>query len=243
MAGWLKRLFGGGGEDTDAVKLDPPDVMEDRMEQTRLADLAAWQALKAAGPLPKKITRPQIETVLRERGFVKKPNEGESYFRKDLPDRYFILRIQLKSLSGTEDYAPSQRLLVSPNFCTHDYSVIETEVLGDLAIDPATMVNLGQRRFKEVILTSKRVEDILTEVEEALLKINPSDVLEEFCAYPPSRPGSGGIRHLCGLVCLDHVDRLDGYLEQRVRGNDCGFMPYITDDMIARAAQIGHRNG
>ena len=241
MANWLKWL--GGGKEDSAPKLDPPDAAAQRNEKGRLDDLAAWDSLKASGPLPKKVTRAQLEKMLTARGFRKKRVDPDVCFLKDMPDRVVFLLVRLKTFGHEGHYAPSQRLTLSANICTPEYAAAEAEVMGDPDRQLVTMAGTGELRFKEFILTAERAEDIFDEVQAKAIAIDPVALLAQFRGYDPSRPGADGLKHLCALALAGDVDTLHGYVRRRMANDPCGFVPFITAEMIARAAKIGHRHG
>lgn len=242
----LRRLFAKkqlSKHPSDTPKLDPPDVTARRVEQQRLDDLAAWERLKAGGPLPEKVTRAELDKMLATRGFRKKRVDPDFCFLKETPDRTILLWVRLKTFGQGGHYAPSQRLTVSANICTPEYAAVEAEVMGDPDLQIVTMAGTGELRFKEFILTTERAEEIFDEVQAKAMALDPAALLSQFRDYDTARPGASGLRHLCALALAGDVDTLDGYVRRRMDNDPCGFVPYITDDMIARAAKIGHRYG
>ncbi len=242
----IRRLFAKiqpSKRPTEMPKLDPPDVMASRVEQQRLDDLAAWQRLKAKGPLPEKVTRRALEKMLSARGYRKKRIDPDVCFLKETSDRSVLLWVRLKTFGQEGHYAPSQRLTVSASVCTAEYAAAEAEVMGEPPSHIITIASTGELRFKEFILTAERAQEIFDDVQAKAMAIDLDAVFAQFRDYDPARPGAGGLRHLCALALAGDVDTLDGYVRRRMDNDPCGFVPFITDDMIARAAKIGHRHG
>lgn len=242
MVGWLKWL-GGGGASLSAPHLDSPEVTARRVESKRVADLAEWTKRKAKGTLGEKVTRGDVETILARQGFKKRRQNGESLFMKRTDDRDIALFIGLKTFGEGGMFAPSQQLLVSAGMATHEYAAIEREIMASGQTHFVTMAGIEQRKLRDFVLTKAKVSADLAEVEADVLAIDPDEALARFRDFETSRPGSAGVRHIAALALAGDIDTLDGYVRRRMSGDPCGFVPFITDEMIARAAKIGHRHG
>lgn len=232
-----------GRADTQGPRLDPADVTADRVDAKRKADLAAWAKLKSKGPLPDKISRGGLEQTLKARGYTKHRGDPDSYFTKSLSDRTIMLWLSLKTFGEGGLYAPRQRLLVTISPSTPAFSAIEAEIMDDPTPHFASIVSLGQRKFDDFVLTQPRVAEIIDIIETEVLDLDFTAALAQLRATDPARPGNAGLKHLTALALAGDIDTLDGYVRRRMDGDPCGFVPFITDEMIARAAKIAHRNG
>ena len=214
-----------------------------RVAKKRTADLAAWSKIKANGGLGDQVTRRDVESILIGLGFRKRRGDGESLFVKELEDRFYTIWIRLKTFGESEVYAPSQHLYVSASLATHVYRDVEAEIMGGSASMNATMGGLDQRKFVDYVLTKEAVTLAFESIQADLDAIDPDNILAKFRTYGTERAGSAGPRFLAALAIAGDIDTLDGFVRRRMDGDSCGFMPFITDDMILRAARIGHRNG
>ena len=93
-------------------KLESREETANRVAKKRQVDLARWAKIKADGGLGDKVTRQDVEHVLKSQGFKKKRGDRESIFVKRLSDRSYTIWFRLKTFGESETYAPSQQLLV-----------------------------------------------------------------------------------------------------------------------------------
>lgn len=224
-------------------KLESREETANRVAKKRQVDLARWAKIKADGGLGDTVTRQDVEHVLKSQGFKKKRGDRESIFVKRLSDRSYTIWFRLKTFGESETYAPSQQLLVSASLATHIYSEVEAEITDQPTPHGATMGGLDQRKFVDFVLTQDAVTRVLAGIEADLDKLDPVEFLAKFRTYGPERAGSAGLRYLAALAIAGDIDTLGGYVRRRMDGDPCGFVPFISDDMISRAAKIGHRNG
>lgn len=239
MVNWLKWL--GGGKDDAAPKLDPPDVTAARVDAKRRKDLADWQAAKARDPhiLDRKITHKDYVAVLRDSGYRARRIMGEAIYVKTGPQADFAIFARLKTLGDGDYYAPSQRFALSGYVSDHLAAKVSERLFSGETAVPATAYG-APIEVRWIIVTHAQVQEAVAAMDAALAALDIEAALAEHRAFSPSKPGSAGLSHLVALVLAGEVETLLDYDHARSTGRDAGFVPYITDAMIAEALALGY---
>lgn len=210
------------------------------LEQRRLDRLQAWQAELAAmgGVAIKPVTRGNLATVLRARGWDRIIKDGETVFLRNDDRGAASISFQLKTLTGAALNAPDQRLVMSCFLSPPDYLAAATAIADPFDAPP--LVHRIAVERQGFILTRADLDSAVTEAEAKLAAADIALHLDQAAGWDPSRPGSAGLVHLAALVLRGDRARLERYAEL---GPDAGFVPFITPEMIARAAALARADG
>jgi hypothetical protein len=205
------------------------------LEKRRLEKLSAWQTelARLGGVAPKPITRGDLAAVLRGQGWDRIIKDGETVFLRDDDRGAGSISFQLKTFTGTDLNAPDQRLVMSCFLSPHDYLSAATVIAAPHDAPP--LVHRIAVERQGFILTRADLDSAVTEAEAKLAAADIALHLDQAAGWAPSRPGSAGLVHLAALVLRGDRARLDHYA---ARGKVAGFVPFITPEMIARAAAL-----
>ncbi len=253
--GVLRWLFGAGrdagGRGKPRPALVPPRISEpvltrnlstaptplpDDTKNIRLAALRDWQAelARLGGVAPKPVTRGDLTAVLRARGWDRIIQDGETLFLRNDDRGAASISFQLKTFPGTALNAPDQRLTMSCFLSPHDYLAVASALASPH--EPPPLVHRITVKRQGFVLTRADLDSAASEAEAKLAGTDFAMYLDQAAGWAPSRPGSAGLVHLAALVLRGDQARLDQYAAQ---GAAAGFVPFITPDMLRRAAQLG----
>lgn len=198
-----------------------------------MADYETWLAARG-GVLPARITRKDVEKMIRARGFKSRRVMGETTFWRARDGRREGLFFGLKTLDGGGLYAPSQRLTLTGRAATPDWVAL-TEALHETG-DPVSPLSwTGERRAEGFVLTAEDAAAALDAMETALAGLDLDAALTDMAVSRHDAPGAAGLHHLAALALKGEAGRIAGYRATRQAGGDAGFAPFITDAMIETA--------
>lgn len=207
----------------------------DELETRRLTKLRNWQAQVArlGGIVPKPVTRGNLAAVLRARGWNRIIKDGEGVFLRNDDRGEARIFAKLKTLNGGPTHAPYQELSLFCSLSPPDYLAAVTAIAAPHpALPLVSRITVERQGF---ILTRADLDSAVTEAEAKLAAADITMYLDQAAGWDPSRPGSAGLVHLAALVLRGDRARLDHYA---ALGVNAGFVPYITPEMIARAAAL-----
>lgn len=241
MTGW-RLLFGRHGDDPQPPKLDPPDVMAARVEAKRTADLGEWAKVKARTPdiLNDKINRAAVDAALKAAGYRRVMLQGEASWLKRLNDTSFGIHASLKTLGGDDYYAPSQRLILGGWVTLHLAAKVHAHLMPS-AGPHMSVATVDEREERGFVLMRSDVERAIAGVEAELLLVDVDAALARLRHRPDTGCGAGSsLSHLVALVLGADVAMLLDYDHLRRNGSDAGFLPYITNEMVAEALALAY---
>lgn len=212
------------------------EEMMNRIAAKAARDRADWAALLMVSPdiLDHRITRPMVEAALRAAGYRKRGILGETLFEKSLDAVTYGIFPNLKTMSGSDIYAPSQRLTFLGTLADHRAAKVTAVLLPSLdPMSPTTSVD--EVRREGFVLTQDDIGSALVQVEAALADVDIEAVLKFERQISPLQPGGAGLNHIVALVLDGDVETLGHYDLQRKSGETAGFYPFITDKMVADA--------
>lgn len=234
--GMLRWLFGARRDAGGRGQPRPAPVLSAVLSRAPEPDAwALWQAelARLGGVAPKPVTRGDLTAALRARGWDRVIRGGESLFLRDDGRGAAQIWPALKTRLASEGQAPDQLLHLSCSLSPPDYLAVATAIAAPAAPPPLVgPIRVARQGF---ILTRADLDSAVTEAEVKLAAADIALHLDQAAGWAPSRPGSAGLVHLTALVLRGDRARLDRYA---ALGEQAGFVPFITPDMIARAATL-----
>jgi hypothetical protein len=208
---------------------------EAELESHRLVALRDWQAQLASlgGVAPKPVTRGDLTAVLRARGWDRVIREGETVFLHSDDRGAAKIFPMIKTRLATDRYAPDQRLNLRCFLSPPDYLAVATAI--STPHPPPPLIHRITVERQGFVLTRANLASAVTEAEAKLAAADIAMHLDQAAGWAPSRPGSAGLLHLAALVLRGDRAQLDRYA---ALGGDAGFVPFITPDMLLRAAAL-----
>lgn len=256
---FLRRIFGGGRDMSPPTGTEQPPVgvteftvrpgetiaLPDgaairmptaaELDARHASALRAWQTelARLGGVTPKPVTRGTLASVMRARGWERVIKNGETLFLRDDDRGTARIQLRLSTRAARADAAPEQQLGLTCSLTPHDFRAVYTALAGpDVRPILVGMISVHRTGF---VLTRADLESAVTEAEAKLAAADIALHLDQAAGWDPARPGASGLVHLTALVLRRDRARLDRYA---ALGTAAGFAPFITPEMLARAATL-----
>lgn len=200
-----------------------------------MADLHGWhsQLARLGGVAPKPVTRGDLTSALRARGWDRVIEGGETVFLRTDDRGAAQIAATLKTRLATDTYAPDQRLRLFCMLSPPDYLAVATAIAAP-HVPPPLVRQIAVER-QGFVLSRADLDSAVVEAEAKLAAADIALHLDQAAGWAPSRPGAAGLVHLAALVLRRDRARLDAYA---AAGHAAGFVPFITPDMLVRAAEL-----
>ena len=168
-------------------------------------------------------------------GWKSGSNAGDHYVLRVLGDRVLKMYIEV------DKHGKPPAMIITPFISTPVFdSLIE-----QIADNPHPLTPLIGSVFwgrKSTLIPSPITEETVAKVSKEFIRWARLEDLEAAKAYYRSLPtncaGLLPVIHLAALAEAGDVEKLQSYADAFARGDRLGFVPYITEDYIARALEI-----
>ncbi|WP_323768667.1 DUF6990 domain-containing protein [Antarctobacter sp.] len=178
-------------------------------------------------------TRPAVLQAFQALGWQKTGRGQDARLHLDLPDRTVSVIPHLSQLPD------SMVLRLHENVSTQRFDEGFQAVDGSQNTRPMVPLILrGGRRAKHPHVTATVIADEAARLIEWAAGHDLDALYAGFRNLPTDAVGSQPLYHLVALGLQGDVTRLTGYLDAFRAGDRLSFVPYITEDMVARALTL-----
>ena len=130
------------------------------------------------------------------------------------------------------------RFSLNPSVSTNDFSVAASYISGERFRFEPIIVGIDiPKKIHEI--STRFVQESSDQVVSWVRNQNIDQGLEVLRNLPTDSKGAFPLRHLAALGVAGDVEKLRSYERCFREGDRCGFVPYITDKVIARALVVG----
>ena len=169
-------------------------------------------------------------------GWESGSNEGDRYVLRDLGNRVIKLYVEFDRYSKD----PKPLLLVA--FVSEPaFDRLASYIAGRRKKLIPLVGTLGWGEKKERLpapITEEVIMQVAREFSDWALAQDMDAVKERLRGLPTDSVGYYPLMHLAALAEAGDVETLQSYADAFARGDRLGFVPYITEDYIARALEI-----
>jgi len=141
-------------------------------------------------------------------------------------------------IAGIDHLADRQRLRSTLSLSTPVFSCVYMGIQGLPEGHAPLCVHRQGLSLEAPLLTAAEVARFTDAALDWARSTDPAEALARHVALPTHAPGTGPMLHLAALAVTGAIDRLQTYQRAFAAGDRLGFVPYVTQDHIARSLAL-----
>ena len=160
---------------------------------------------------------------------------GDRYVLKNFEDR--VLQMFIK----VEKRKKNPGMIVSPYVSSPTFDTLLERISEEPHPLSPLVGSIGWGRKRTLIpapITEEVIAQVAQEFGDWAMAQDLNAVKERLRGLPTDSVGLNPLMHLAALAEAGDVEKLQSYADAFARGDRLGFVPYITEDYIARALEI-----